>query len=118
MAPRFIDRVIARSIGVAYPAIAETRLSAIHLALPPNLDEQSLILSSIKSDTRQVDDALAKERAQIDLILEYRDALIAAVVTGRLDVRSMEVAVVDRSELIAELPPDGEDMEGLLEQID
>jgi type I restriction enzyme, S subunit len=118
MAPRFIDRVIARSIGVAYPAIAETRLSAIHLALPPSLDEQSFILSSIKSDTRLVDDALAKERAQIDLILEYRDALIAAIVTGRLDARSVEVAVVDRSELIAELPPDGEDMEDLLEEID
>jgi len=37
---------------------------------------------SFKTDTKLVDEAIAKERSQIDLIVEYRDSLIAAVVTG------------------------------------
>ena len=37
----FIDRVAAHSIGIAYPAITETRLGAFHVPVPPSVDEQS-----------------------------------------------------------------------------
>ncbi len=37
------DRVTAASVGTAYPAIAESRLGAFHVALPP-LDEQAAIV--------------------------------------------------------------------------
>lgn len=117
MTPRFIDVVISRSVGVAYPAIAETRLSALHLALPVDKSEQELILEAIKADTRIVDEALHKERKQIDLILEYRDSLIAAAVTGALDVReapinSIEVDVLDDQAI------DAEDLEDVLDAVD
>jgi type I restriction enzyme S subunit len=117
MTPRFINVVISRSVGVAYPAIAETRLSALHLALPPDESEQHLILNAIKADTKVVDEAIAKERSQIDLILEFRDTLVAAVVTGQLDVRGAEVATIDAPDLSV-LPSDEEDMEDALEQVD
>lgn len=100
MTPRFIDGVISRSVGVAYPAIAETRLSALHLALPTDESEQRLILDTIKADTKLVDEAIMKERAQIDLILEYRDNLIAAVVKGQLDVRAAAVPVIECDDLV------------------
>lgn len=98
MTPRFIDDVISRSVGVAYPAIAETRLSALHLALPIDESEQQLILNTIKADTKLVDEAVAKERRQIELILEYRDSFTAAVVTGRLDMREAAIRAVDGSD--------------------
>lgn len=111
MTPRFINVVISRSVGVAYPAIAETRLSALHLALPTDESEQRLILNTIKSDTKLVDEAITKERAQIDLILEYRDNLIAAVVNGQLDVRAAPIPVVEGDELADDVAIDDIDME-------
>ena len=118
MTPRFIDGVISRSVGVAYPAIAETRLSALHLALPPDESEQQLILNAIKTDTKLVDEAIAKERSQIDLILEYRDSLIAAVVTGQLDVREAAVRIVEGDDLADDTAADEEEMEDALDAVD
>lgn len=118
MTPRFIDVVISRSAGVAYPAIAETRLSALHLALPTDGAEQQLILNTIKADTQLVDEAIAKERSQIDLILEYRDSLIAAVVTGRLDVRDAAIPVVEGNDFADDTATDDEDLEGTLDAVD
>jgi len=118
MAPRFIDVVISRSVGVAYPAIAETRLSALHLALPTDGAEQQLILDTIKTDTQLVDEAITKERSQIDLILEYRDSLIAAVVTGQLDVRDAAIPVVESDDFADNMATDDEDMEDALDAVD
>ena len=118
MTPRFIDLVISRSVGVAYPAIAETRLSALHLALPIDENEQELILSKIKADTKLVDEAVAKERGQIDLIIEYRDSIIAAVVTGELDVRAADITVVEGEDLAEDTATDDEDQEGELDAVD
>jgi type I restriction enzyme S subunit len=118
MTPRFIDGVISRSVGVAYPAIAETRLSALHLALPPDESEQQLILNAIKTDTKLVDEAIAKERSQIDLIVEYRDSLIAAVVTGQLDVCEVAVRIVEGDDLADDTAADEEEMEDALDAVD
>lgn len=118
MTPRFIDVVISRSVGVAYPAIAETRLSALHLELPIDGAEQRSILASIKADTKLVDEAIAKERSQIDLILEYRDSLVAAVVMGRLDVREAKIAAVEGDDPADEPAAVDEDMEDALDAVD
>lgn len=118
MTPRFIDVVISRSVGVAYPAIAETRLSALHLALPTDESEQQLILDAIKADTQLVDEAIARERGQVDLILEYRDSLIAAVVTGRLDVRDAAIPVVEGDDFAADEATYDEYMEDALDAAD
>lgn len=118
MTPRFIDVVISRSVGVAYPAIAETRLSALHLALPTDGAEQQLIFDTIKADTQLVDEAIAKERSQIDLILEYRDTLIAAVVTGRLDVREAAIPVIEGDDFADDAATADEDMEDALDAVD
>ncbi|CAG4929264.1 unnamed protein product, partial [Acidocella sp. C78] len=65
-----------------------------------------------------VDEAIAKERSQIDLILEYRDNLIAAVVTGQLDVREAAVRIVEGDGLAEETATNEEDMEDALDAVD
>ena len=58
----------------------------IRIALPP-LAEQDEILSAITSMAEKFD-ALSKEaESAIDLLKERRSALIAAAVTGKIDVR-------------------------------
>ena len=80
------DRVTAASVGTAYPAIAESRLSAFHVALPP-FAEQAAIVEYLDRATAGIDAAMARARRQMELVEEYRVRLIADVVTGKVDVR-------------------------------
>ena len=80
------DRVTAESVGIAYPAIAESKFSAFHIAVPP-LHEQAAIVAHLDRVTAGIDAAIARARRQIELLNEYRARLIADVVTGQVDVR-------------------------------
>lgn len=96
----FTDQVMADSVGVAYPAISDTRLGSIVFCIPP-LDEQAPIVEHLDKITVDIDAAIARARKQIELLQEYRTRLIADVVTGKLDVR----------EAVAQLPEDGGEVE-------
>lgn len=91
----FVERVTASSVGVAYPAIAETRLASLPLALPPTTAEQQCIVEHIRGQTRSMDAAIRRAQREIALVREYRARLIADVVTGKLDVRQVALAAVD-----------------------
>ena len=82
----FTDRVTAESVGIAYPAIAESRLSSFHVCVPP-LAEQAAIVKYLDKATAGVDADIARARRHIELLREYRTRLIADVITGKLDVR-------------------------------
>ena len=100
----YLNRVTANSIGIAYPAIAETVLGRFPVALPPTVDEQQAIVARIKTESAPLDDAIARTEEEIKLIREYRDRLIADVVTGQVDVRSWQPGpddVVDDAALAA-----------------
>jgi len=83
----FVNRVTANSIGIAYPAIAETVLGRFPVVMPPTLEEQQEILAYIKAESAPLDQAIEQALTEIKLIREYRDRLIADVVTGQVDVR-------------------------------
>lgn len=100
----FVNRVTANSIGIAYPAIAETVLGRFPVALPPTVDEQQAIVARIKTESAPLDDAITRTEEEIKLIREYRDRLIADVVTGQVDVRGWQPGpddVVDDTALAA-----------------
>ena len=85
----FIDRVATHSIGIAYPAITETRLGAFHVPVPPSVDEQAAIVACIRRETEAFEKGIQYAQREIDLIREYRTRLIADVVTGKVDVRGI-----------------------------
>jgi type I restriction enzyme S subunit len=64
-------------------------LSRLILTIPP-LHEQAQILEYLKSQTKVIDDSIAQESKKIELLKEYRQALISEVVTGKVDVRDWE----------------------------
>ncbi|WP_368644027.1 restriction endonuclease subunit S [Castellaniella ginsengisoli] len=108
----FVNRVAANSIGIAYPAIAETVLGRFHVALPPTVDEQQAIVAHIKTESKPLDEAIARADEEIKLIREYRDRLIADVVTGQVDVRGWQPGPNDvvADEELAALSADQEDV--------
>ena len=90
----FTDRVTAESVGIAYPAIAESKLGSFHVCVPP-FAEQAAIAAHLDKATAAIDAAVACARRQIELLREYRARLIADVVTGKLDVREAAANLSD-----------------------
>lgn len=58
------------------------------MPLPP-LIEQTAIVEYLDNQTAKLDAAMAATRREIDLLREYRERLIADVVTGKVDVREV-----------------------------
>lgn len=79
------------------------------IALPP-LEDQDHILQSLQTATAEQDSALERIKSEIKLIREYRDRLIADVVTGQVDVRHWVPGPGDEAdeETLAALGDDGE----------
>lgn len=82
----FIKEVIARSVGVSYPAINSSDLVNISI---PSLEycEQMKITNFLDSQTAKIDELIRKAESAIELMQERRTALISAAVTGKIDVR-------------------------------
>lgn len=71
--------------GATNQDLALGRISKIQIPLPP-LSEQQRIVDSIAASARPVANAKASLEAQINLLVEHRQALITAAVTGELAV--------------------------------
>lgn len=63
-----------------------TRYGRLQIVLPP-LDEQLAIARILTEEENRVDRAVNIVNKQIGMMIEYRTALIAEALTGRLDVR-------------------------------
>ncbi|MCT8004003.1 restriction endonuclease subunit S [Sphingomonas sanguinis] len=80
----FISEVIARSVGVSYPAINASDLVRISLAMPPEL-EQVAIAAFLDRETAKIDALIEEQRRLIALLKEKRQAIISHAVTKGLD---------------------------------
>jgi len=80
----FTDRVTADSVGIAYPAIAETSLGAFHVAVPP-LPEQAAIVSFLDHADRKIRHYIRAKQKLIKLLEEQKQAIIHRAVTRGLD---------------------------------
>jgi restriction endonuclease S subunit len=60
------------------------------IGLPPS-DEQQEILKHIHEKSAETDQAIIRSQRQIELMREYLTRLISDVVTGKVDVRGIEV---------------------------
>lgn len=83
-AEHWISEVIARSVGVSYPAINASDLVSLPIGLPP-LDEQAAISSFLDGETAKIDALVAEQEQLITLLKEKRQAVISHAVTKGLD---------------------------------
>jgi type I restriction enzyme S subunit len=68
------------------------------------LPEQTAIVAYLDTQTAKLDAAITAARREIELLREYRERLIADVVTGKVDVR-------EAAAQLPEEPPEEEDVE-------
>jgi type I restriction enzyme S subunit len=78
-------------------------LNNIIVAIPKSLNEQLEIVEFIKSETEIINTTISKIEKELALTEEYKTALIAEAVTGKIDVRGYEVPEVMEEERYEEL---------------
>jgi type I restriction enzyme S subunit len=96
----FYEQVLEHTTGTAQFNVSTNDINNVQVAVPP-LPEQTAIVEYLDAQTAKLDAAIAAARREIKLLCEYRERLIADVVTGKVDVR--EVAAQ-----LPEEPPDQE----------
>ena len=72
--------------GSAQPKLTAENLANIEIIEPP-LKDQTMIVQFIEEKTLKIDNYISKIYQKIELLKEFRTALISEVVTGKIDVR-------------------------------
>ena len=80
----FVERVVANSTGVGYPAINASEIGCFSICVP-SIDEQHAIARFLDRETPKIDTLVAKKERLIELLKERRSALITRAVTKGLD---------------------------------
>ncbi|MCY4188202.1 MAG: restriction endonuclease subunit S, partial [Bryobacterales bacterium] len=84
---RTIDAINASTYGVKMPRAEWSFISGLKCPLPPS-SEQVSITGYLDQETAKIDHVIVNIRYAIDLLKEFRTALISAAVTGKIDVRA------------------------------
>lgn len=74
------------------PSLNEQQIGCVLLAMPCFI-EQKVIAAHLERESAKIDSLIADSTAAIDLLKEKRQALISAVVTGKVDVRHLVEAL-------------------------
>ena len=76
--------------GSTFKELGHDELGAVSILSPP-IEEQHTIAAFLDRETARIDAMTKKIHNSIDLLREYRTALISAAVTGKIDVRGETV---------------------------
>jgi type I restriction enzyme S subunit len=68
----------------------------------PLTTEQARIADAIVEGTQAIENTVEQVQGEISLLREYRTRLIADVVSGKLDVRGVELPELDEAEALVE----------------
>jgi len=87
-----VESIVARSVGVSYPAINASNIGGIRITIPP-ICEQRDIVDKVHETTLQIDALQYKIEQSIIILREYRASLIYHAVTGKIDLRDYDAQV-------------------------
>lgn len=73
------------SVSAAQPGLAVDTIKNLSIPVPPFSEQQSIV-HYIETETARIDAKIGKTKKLIDLLSEYRTALISEVVTGKVKV--------------------------------
>ena len=87
---RFCNEVVRCSIGIAYPSINTPVL--MNLSIPiPNYDTQISTANRLDDISKKIDKQIENKEKYIISLAELKTRLIADTVTGKIDVRNIEI---------------------------
>ena len=80
-----IYQVEGTVVGGTIPTISQAKINNYEFPIPSN-EEQTEIVTFLDNEVKRVDKMISKTNKLIDLLTEYRTALISEVVTGKIKV--------------------------------
>ena len=89
-----INEIVARSVGVSYPAVNASEIGTLTVPLPTE-NEQRAIADFLDRATAKIDTLVAKKRTLISRLKEKRVALISRTVTRGLLPDAARAAGID-----------------------
>jgi type I restriction enzyme S subunit len=117
----FQDFIQVNGTGTTFLGVSQVSLGNYKVCLPP-IQEQRQIAMFMDLKTSQYDNAIASVETQIQLLRDYRTRLTADVVTGKLDVRAVELPELSDVEEVRDVedeePEDSEELEAVEENVD
>ena len=97
--------------GATRDKLTQSYMKAIPVPVPPK-DEQDAILDQLTQECTPLEKTAERAAREIGFIQEYRERLITDVVTGKLDVRHIEIAAPADEPIADEDDALDEDLEG------
>ena len=82
LAPLFL----VNAVSLVVPGVDRNDIHPVQTAIPP-IGEQHAIAEFLDMATTRLDQMVTKVGMAIERLREYRNALISAAVTGKIDVR-------------------------------
>lgn len=79
-------QILTNSNEAAQPSIAMGKVAILKFLLPP-LEEQKIIVQQIKTEIYKIDTAISKAEKEIELIKEYKAAMISEAVMGNINAK-------------------------------
>lgn len=107
-APHVANQFRVAAAGVTRFGLAKRDIQTAVIAVPP-IAEQLNIVEWLENETAELHKATSGAKAEIDLMREYRDRLVADVVTGQIDVRSWVPGPDDVTDEVIEALDDEDD---------
>jgi type I restriction enzyme S subunit len=69
--------------GVTRVGLSMGEITGVKISYPKSLEEQNKIVAHIKTETATIDTAIVKTEREIELIREYKEAMISEAVMGK-----------------------------------
>ena len=85
-----VKQMLSLIQGSALTRITITIINNLKTIIPP-INEQKEIVEFIETKTTEIDTIISQTEKEIDLLKEYKTALISEVVLGKVDVREIEL---------------------------
>ena len=92
--PGFIEAIVARSVGVSYPAVNASEIGMLPIPIPETAEQQA-IADFLDHGTAKIDTLIAKQRTMIERLKEKRAALVTRTVTRGLPPDAARAAGLD-----------------------
>lgn len=92
----FVESIVARSVGVSYPAVNASEVVGVSVPLPDEA-EQKAIAAFLDRQTARLDRLVSKKRELIERLKEKRTALISRTVTRGLPPAAARAAGLPES---------------------
>jgi type I restriction enzyme, S subunit len=86
LSDNFLEEVNSSTYGAKMPRASWDFVGNIEIPIPP-IKEQEEIVTTVNEKISKIDKLIFKNNLQVETIKEYRQALITAAVTGKIDVR-------------------------------